>query len=75
LYQLAKGEKKKWVKDNPSQVILFDGGRFAEDYLISKDQKLRTARCGTDVKDLSAYEEGKEDSKKIDVRAKHIKYS
>lgn len=69
-------EDAEYIWESRMQLVLFrqNAEKIADDYL--KEQNIRLTnrkRKHTSVKDLQAYEKGKEDSKKIDVRQRRIK--
>jgi hypothetical protein len=72
LFELAAQEQKAWKADNGLQLIVADGQAFADQCLKSLYLRLHKARNNTVPKDMTAYEDGKKDSKKINVRGKRL---
>lgn len=73
LLERAKQEQEKWAADKDSQLIVVDGKAFADAYLRFLNIKLREETKKTAPKDMTAYKEGKEDSKKIDIRRRRLR--
>ncbi|ETS84404.1 hypothetical protein PFICI_02429 [Pestalotiopsis fici W106-1] len=64
--------ESKWASH--SQLVTFrkTALQIADDYLQDQDLKLRKKSAQTSIKDRAAYNQGKEDSKKVDVHRKRI---
>ena len=71
--ELKKGCKPR-IRESEMQLATFRASaqKIADDFLVSQDVKLGRLRKATAAKDRTAYLEGREDSKNIDVRRRRI---
>lgn len=74
ILDLESGLESSWASRMQLMTFRADATKIAEDYLKDRGVKLRTDRKrSTVVRDRTAYKQGKEDGKKIDVHQKMIK--
>jgi len=69
---LAYEDEDSRKQEHGMQMLVISGERIAEEYLAAKNIKLRRPPAGTSPKDLEAFENGRQDGRRINVRGKRL---
>lgn len=66
---------KTWESEMQLTLFRAKAGEIADEYLQKKNVKLHKSKPSTAAKDYAAYQQGKKDSRKVDVRRKRLEAS